>query len=51
MKGASFAGKLGSHESTIQEYGRTTGGEAAEAWRRSPFYHLVQSGEPSCSAA
>jgi adenylate cyclase len=34
------------HETTLLEYGRTTEGAAAESWRRSPFYHLVQSGEP-----
>jgi adenylate cyclase len=45
-EGRVFRWQLGSHESTVQEYGRTTAGEAAEAWRRSPFYHLVQSGEP-----
>jgi adenylate cyclase len=45
-EGRVFRWQLGSHESTLQEYGRTTHGEAAEAWRRSPFYHLVQSGEP-----
>jgi adenylate cyclase len=32
-------------ESEVVEYGRTNqGGEAAESWRRSPFYHLLQSG-------
>jgi adenylate cyclase len=45
-EGRVFRWQLGSHESTLQEYGRTTEGEAAEAWRRSPFYHLWQSGEP-----
>jgi adenylate cyclase len=31
--------------SVASEYGRTgTGSETSEAWRRSPFYHLVQSG-------
>src|SRR3984893_14900567 len=45
-EGRVFRWQLGSHESTIQEYGRTTEGAAAESWRRSPFYHLVQSGEP-----
>src|ERR1700730_4251643 len=45
-EGRVFRWQLGSHESTIQEYGRTTEGAAAEAWRRSPFYHLWQSGEP-----
>jgi adenylate cyclase len=33
-------------ESEVREYGRTgQGGEAAESWRRSPFYHLFHSGE------
>jgi adenylate cyclase len=32
-------------ESETVEYGRTNqGGQAAESWRRSPFYHLLQSG-------
>ena len=29
----------------IVDYGRTNEGEAAENWRRSPFFHLLQSGE------
>src|SRR5260221_3149962 len=45
-EGRVFRWQPGSQESTLQEYGRTKEGEAAEAWRRSPFYHLVQSGEP-----
>ena len=33
-------------ETTFMEYGRTTqGGEMAEMWRRSVFYHLFTSGE------
>jgi adenylate cyclase len=28
------------------DYGRTNEGEAAENWQRSPFFHLLQSGEP-----
>ena len=28
-------------ESTTHAYGRTTEGEAAETWRRSPFHHLL----------
>jgi adenylate cyclase len=28
----------------VLDYGRTNEGEAAEAWRRSPFFHLLQSG-------
>ena len=32
-------------ERTVIEYGRTSeGGEAAESWRRSPFYHLLETG-------
>jgi adenylate cyclase len=35
----------GSEMDPVVEYGRTNqGGEAAESWRRSPFYHLLQSG-------
>ena len=33
-------------ETTLTGYGRTNEGEAAENYRRSGFYHLVQSGEP-----
>jgi adenylate cyclase len=32
-------------EKAATQYGRTTEGEAAEAWQRSPFYHLLQTGE------
>jgi adenylate cyclase len=45
-EGRVFRWQRGEHETTLLEYGRTTEGAAAEAWRRSPFYHLVQSGEP-----
>jgi adenylate cyclase len=31
---------------TQREYGSSREGEAAERWLRSPFYHLVQRGEP-----
>src|SRR5260370_16161744 len=31
-------------EKAATQYGRTTEGDAAEFWRRSPFYHLLQSG-------
>jgi adenylate cyclase len=34
----------GVEESAVVEYGRTTEGQAAENWRRSPFYHLLESG-------
>lgn len=32
-------------ETTFIEYGRTKEGEMAEMWRRSVFYHLLESGE------
>src|SRR3954470_19376808 len=32
-------------ERTVVEYGRTSeGGETAASWRRSPFYHLLETG-------
>ena len=31
-------------ENAATQYGRTTEGEAAASWQRSPFYHLLQSG-------
>ncbi|ETR78587.1 adenylate cyclase [Afipia sp. P52-10] len=34
------------NENRMIEYGPTNTGEAAEKWRRSSFYHLLQSGEP-----
>ena len=34
------------HETEIREYGRTAhGGDVAEGWRRSPFFHMLQTGE------
>src|SRR6516225_3351344 len=30
---------------TVSEYGRSTDGEAAERWRRSPHYRLLETGE------
>lgn len=35
----------GSERVEVIEYGRTNEGEPAEQWRRSPFYHLLQTGE------
>jgi adenylate cyclase len=32
-------------ESAFVEYGRTDSGEAAENWRRTPFFHLLETGE------
>ena len=31
-------------EKAVMEYGRSNEGEGAEAWQRSPFYHLLQIG-------
>jgi adenylate cyclase len=44
-EGRAFIWHGASNETTILEYGRTDAGEPAERWQRSPFYHLVQSGE------
>jgi len=34
----------GPEAAEVLDYGRTNEGEAAESWRRSPFFHLLQSG-------
>ena len=34
----------GALESNIHEYGRTIEGQTAENWRRSPFFHLLETG-------
>jgi adenylate cyclase len=44
-EGRVFRWQRGAKETTLSEYGRTNEGAAAEAWRRSPFFHLLQSGE------
>jgi adenylate cyclase len=35
----------GTEETAAVEYGRSDEGEAAQSWHRSPFYHLLQSGQ------
>ena len=35
----------GQEENAVVDYGPTDQGEAADAWQRSPFYHLLQSGK------
>lgn len=35
----------GASEDAAQNYGRSDEGERAETWQRSPFYHLLQTGE------
>jgi len=45
-EGRAFLWRADKPETTeIVEYGRTNEGEAAENWRRSVFFHLLQSGE------
>jgi len=34
-----------SNDAAMVEYGRSDQGELAETWQRSPFYHLLQTGE------
>ena len=34
----------GQEEEAVREYGPTDRGEAADAWKRSPFFHLLQAG-------
>jgi adenylate cyclase len=44
-EGRAFRWRLGGlEELQIIEYGRTNEGEAATNWRRSPFFHLVETG-------
>src|ERR1700744_1100240 len=44
-EGRAFRWERGIAGVTPTDYGRSTEGEAAERWRTSPFFHLVQSGE------
>src|ERR1700677_1549907 len=44
-EGRLFRWDRGTPEATLAEYGRSTEGEAAERWRSSPFYRLVETGE------
>lgn len=44
-EGRMFRWSRGKGDATLAEYGRTNEGEAAERWRRSPFYRLVETGE------
>jgi adenylate cyclase len=44
-EGRAFRWRVDAPETAeVLDYGRTNEGEAAEAWRRSPFFHLLQSG-------
>ncbi len=44
-EGRAFRWERGIAGVTGTDYGRSTEGEAAERWRASPFYHLLQSGD------
>jgi len=44
-EGRLFRWERGEAEATLAEYGRTGEGEQAERWRKSPFFHLLTSGE------
>ncbi|MBV8664405.1 MAG: adenylate/guanylate cyclase domain-containing protein, partial [Hyphomicrobiales bacterium] len=44
-EGRAFRWERGIAGVTGTDYGRSIEGEAAERWRRSPFYHLLQSGD------
>jgi adenylate cyclase len=44
-EGRLFRWERGKPEATLAEYGRSTEGEAAERWRASPFYRLLDTGE------
>ncbi len=44
-EGRAFRWRYGAEETELVEYGRTNEGEAAENWRRNPFYRLRQSGD------
>jgi adenylate cyclase len=44
-EGRAFRWRVGdAEEASMLEYGRTNEGEAAVAWRRSPFFHLLGTG-------
>jgi adenylate cyclase len=45
-EGRLFSWQASKGEATASEYGPTGQGEASERWQRSPFYRLLQSGEP-----
>lgn len=45
-EGRAFAWQSDQSEATQATYGRSDVGEMAERWRRSPLYHLDQSGAP-----
>jgi len=45
-EGLTFNWQAADGETTLREYGSSREGEGLERWLRSPFYQLLQSGEP-----
>jgi adenylate cyclase len=45
-EGRVFSWRRGKNETTLTEYGRSDESENSERWVRSPFYRLVETGEP-----
>ena len=45
-EGRLFSWQAAEGKASLHEYGPTGWGEASERWQRSPFYRLLQSGEP-----
>lgn len=45
IEGRGFRWEAGSDDGAFFEYGSTNEGEAAETWRRTPFYAIEESGE------
>jgi len=45
-EGRLFSWQAAEGTATLREYGSSQEGEGLERWRRSPFYRLLQSGEP-----
>jgi adenylate cyclase len=46
-EGRLFSWQAAEGATTLREYGSSSDGEGRERWQRSPFYRLLQSGEPS----
>jgi adenylate cyclase len=44
-EGRAFPWSHGTDQAEMQEYGRTREGERAEAWQRSPLYHMVETNQ------
>jgi len=46
-EGRAVVWRRGANETKLTEYGRTSeGDDRSEAWKRSPFFHMLETGEP-----